>query len=572
MLQAGSGSGANRPKRALSIRARLLILAAISLLPLVLDRFRDIESDRVERIETIAQQAFDFAKQGSSAQNEVTVAARAVLQVAAGAYGMMATDTAACTRFLTDTIRQAPWFRTLSVANSDGRIICSSAAASVGRDVSKSAHFRQAVITGEFTLGGYYVGPQIGSVVATAMPHLTANDTLDAVLLGPIELKWFERIASALAQRSRAVVMIFDGAGTVLARYPAGDKWVGQRFHEHPTLRQMLARADGNYVGDDIDGVRRIFGFAQPPGVHARIVVGFEESVVLASANRAIWTALGQLSFIAALMLIAIWFGGERLILEPIRALTRAAQRYGRGETGAHAAGTTPWATEFVPLAAALDDMAGQLAAREQELRASNAHLQELANIDALTDLANRRTFDTRLAAEWQAALTRRQPIAVLMIDVDHFKLFNDRYGHVRGDRCLQQLSEAIITSTTLNNAPAGLDLAMPPSYRGTGREADFAARYGGEEFVVLLPGANLAIATEAAERLRRSVEQLRLEHDAAPRGFVTISVGVASMVPVEGEDPQRLTESADAALYAAKHLGRNAVACEPKMPFSRVG
>jgi GGDEF domain-containing protein len=572
MLQAGSRSGTKSAKRALSIRARLLILAAISLAPLVLDRFRDIESDRVERIETITQQALDFAKQGTSAQNEVIVAARAVLQVAAGAYPMVAADPAACTRFLTDTIRQAPWFRSLSVANRDGRIICSSNAPSVGRDVSRTAHFRQAVITGEFTLGGYYVGEQIGSVVATAMPHLSADDTLDAVLLGPIDLKWFERITSALAQRSGAVVMVFDGAGTVLARHPGKDTRVGRRFHEHPTLRHMLARIDGNYVGEDIDGVRRIFGFAQLPGVHARIAVGFDESTVLAGAHRAIWIALGQLGFIAALMLIAIWFGGERLILEPIRTLTRAAQRYGRGETGAHAADTTPWAMEFTPLAAALDDMAGQLAAREQELRASNAHLQELANVDALTDLANRRTFDTRLAAEWQAALTRRQPIAVLMIDVDHFKLFNDRYGHVRGDRCLQQLSAAIITSTRTDTAPAAPDLAMPPSYRGAGREPDFAARYGGEEFVILLPGANLAMATEAAEGLRRRVEQLRLVHDAAPRGFVTISVGVASMVPAEGQDPQRLTESADAALYAAKHLGRNTVSCEPEVPFSRVG
>lgn len=112
----------------------------------------------------------------------------------------------------------------------------------------------------------------------------------------------------------------------------------------------------------------------------------------------------------------------------------------------------------------------------------------------------------------------------------------------------------------------------MPPSRRITGREPDFAARYGGEEFVVLLPGANLARATETADRLRRNIEELRLEHDAAPCGFVTISVGVASMVPAEGEDPQCLTESADAALYAAKHLGRNAVASEPQMPFSRAG
>jgi PleD family two-component response regulator len=221
-----------------------------------------------------------------------------------------------------------------------------------------------------------------------------------------------------------------------------------------------------------------------------------------------------------------------------------------------------PWATEFVPLAAALDDMAGQLAIREQDLRDSNGQLMELVNLDPLTGVANRRSFNARLAEEWFRGARLHTPLGLLMIDVDHFKPFNDHYGHAHGDVCLREVSQLLMTNARGQGAaelPSGV--TMPPSFhRLASREPDFVARYGGEEFVVLLRGASIDAAFKAAERLRQAVEDARIVHEATPRGIVTISIGVASVIPDPTEDPQALIDAADGNLYDAKRSGRNRV------------
>jgi two-component system chemotaxis family response regulator WspR len=126
------------------------------------------------------------------------------------------------------------------------------------------------------------------------------------------------------------------------------------------------------------------------------------------------------------------------------------------------------------------------------------------------------------------------------MIEVDHFKLFNDRYGHVEGDACLRRVGKLLMSVA--------------------GRPGDLPARYGGEEFAVLLPGASLAGARIVAERLRRAVEELYITNADAPLGQVSVSIGLASMVPNLGDRAQSLIEAADVGLYAAKRGGRNAV------------
>jgi diguanylate cyclase (GGDEF)-like protein len=209
----------------------------------------------------------------------------------------------------------------------------------------------------------------------------------------------------------------------------------------------------------------------------------------------------------------------------------------GRGDLRARASRES-WVKEFAPLAAALNDMAQRLADREQQLRTANSHLQELATSDALSGLTNRRGFDARLAAEWQRAGKLARPVGLLMIDVDHFKLFNDCYGHVEGDVCLRRIGKL------LQQAAQGSD--------------DIPARYGGEEFALLFPGADVDAALAAGERLRNAVEEMCIMHAASPIGQVTISVGVASLVPGLGQDAEQLIEAADVALYAAKRRGRN--------------
>jgi diguanylate cyclase (GGDEF)-like protein len=179
-----------------------------------------------------------------------------------------------------------------------------------------------------------------------------------------------------------------------------------------------------------------------------------------------------------------------------------------------------------------------------EELRSQAAHREAqafalLSQTDALTQLANRRAFDALLQQRWSAAADQRQPLALLIIDIDNFKRFNDHFGHPAGDACLQRTAAAL---------------------RSRVREGDLLARLGGEEFAVLLSRATPeGVLAAAAERLRQGVEAQAIEHDGQDgRRVVTISVGGAQLVPTAGADPAALMVAADAALYEAKRSGRN--------------
>jgi diguanylate cyclase (GGDEF)-like protein len=179
---------------------------------------------------------------------------------------------------------------------------------------------------------------------------------------------------------------------------------------------------------------------------------------------------------------------------------------------------------------------------KERAEAQSRAQLLELATRDALTGLANRRLFDQAIRREVRVAARAGAPLSLLMIDVDHFKQFNDGYGHKAGDACLKAVAAAI-------------DAAAQ-------RSGDLAARYGGEEFAMLLPATEATGAAMIGEAVRSAVAGLRIAHARAPRGVVTVSVGVAAIVPGTGEtEVDGLIVAADEALYAAKRAGRNRVA-----------
>ena len=176
----------------------------------------------------------------------------------------------------------------------------------------------------------------------------------------------------------------------------------------------------------------------------------------------------------------------------------------------------------------------------ERATKAAYQKMEQLAISDGLTGLANRRRFDTVFAEEWRRAIRAGDPIAVMMIDVDCFKLFNDLYGHLAGDDCLRKIADSI---------------------RSTVRRAgDLPARFGGEEFVVLMPRTNLSGALEVAEAVRLQVELLRLEHKRNPHNFVTISIGCWSTIPKADVLPDSLIDAADQGLYCAKQSGRNRI------------
>lgn len=178
---------------------------------------------------------------------------------------------------------------------------------------------------------------------------------------------------------------------------------------------------------------------------------------------------------------------------------------------------------------------------RTRQLRLANDELERLSNQDALTGVANRRHFDTVFDVEWRRARRSAAPVALLLIDIDAFKAYNDALGHLAGDACLAQTAGAL----------AG----------GVHRATDLVARYGGEEFVVLMPGVPLEDAVKVGERLRGAVEALAIPHPASPAGpLVTISIGAASLASPVGTDAASLVAAADQALYEAKRGGRNRV------------
>lgn len=179
---------------------------------------------------------------------------------------------------------------------------------------------------------------------------------------------------------------------------------------------------------------------------------------------------------------------------------------------------------------------------REDELLRLKLELEALSYRDGLTGAANRRYFDVVLEREWASAQRTGQPLSVVMLDLDHFKHFNDHYGHPAGDACLRRVV------AVLNDAAR--------------RPRDLLARLGGEEFMLILPETDAESARLVADHCRHLVREAAIPHAAAvPDGILTISAGVYSMVPGEGQEPEVLLEAVDRALYAAKRDGRNRVA-----------
>ena len=533
----------------LSIRARLIVVALLALAPLMLERMRSLEQARAEHAELARSQVIDLAHAGVGAQREIVNSMSALLQVVARVYTRMAPDQADCNQTLAALASNIPWLRGLNVAGPDGRIVCATDLRAIGLNVADRPYFQKALRTRDFALSDYLISRihQTPGLIAT-YPAVKGDGSLDAIVFASIDLHWIGELAANAAHRDGTSVLLIDSAGTLMAASADEGEIVGKNFADNALVREMLAKDEGTMTIAGLDGVRRIFSYVRVPWTQARLAVGLDERVVHSRVDRELRIACLQLALVALIVLLTAWFGGERLILRQIRTLVRTAARFGRGDLHVDA-GEKPWIAEFEPLAAALDDMARKLAAREEELQIANQHLEELASLDGLTGLANRRGFDRQLEREWRRAAERRQPLALMMIDIDHFKLFNDRYGHVRGDACLRAVGETLSLVTL--------------------EEAVVVARYGGEEFALLLPCLDLERTAALAEEARKAIEDLLINHVEAPCGLVTISIGVESLVPDHRQPASDLVEAADRALYTAKRRGRNMVVAQIPMRLS---
>ncbi len=176
-----------------------------------------------------------------------------------------------------------------------------------------------------------------------------------------------------------------------------------------------------------------------------------------------------------------------------------------------------------------------------RHLEQANEELRKLTNLDGLTSIANRRYLEDTLRREWRRCQRNNSPLAAIMIDIDHFKHYNDHYGHIAGDQCLREVAQVL--------------------QKGMRRLSDSLARYGGEEFVCLLPDCTAEAARKVAEVFSARLHQLGIPHETSPIGpILTVSQGVASMVPCRDIKGSELIRRADQALYQAKLWGRNRI------------
>lgn len=309
------------------------------------------------------------------------------------------------------------------------------------------------------------------------------------VVTGSLRLAYFRERFAGLSIGPKDIITIFRNDGAVIARTPYSSQDLGSDIGQELDFQQFLIRRDGVFVGVLApDGVNRLYTFDNVPGTPLVIDVAMAVDQVLEP-----------------------WVRRAMLIIPITIAL---------------------FASVMAQIA---------LYRRETRLRREvESQLEKEAQTDGLTGIANRRTFDETLQREWLSAGREGQPLSLLFLDADRFKLYNDRYGHQEGDELLKILA-----------------LTMRGKAR---RPRDLAARYGGEEFVALLPDTPQERAIEIAETIRQAVAGLRAQHEDNEGGIVTVSIGVATAIPQPGEDPATLVEAADAAVYRAKEAGRNRV------------
>jgi diguanylate cyclase (GGDEF)-like protein len=525
-------------KKLLGIRARLALLALILVAPLMLERVRSLEANRAKQVALTATEFSGLAQRSVDRQREVILSVEALMKSAAYVRASAGGIGRSCDILHSSLLVELPWIRSLSIVAGDGRVQCSTLPDLVGLDLGDRGYFKKAVETRGFVFSDYLFGRGVKLPIMTAAYPVSAIAAREeAVIVAGINLDWMSGIMSDLDGRPGVSAVLIDSEGTVLAAPSNQVSMIGRPLEDIKGIGLDQEAGPVSFVA--ADGSKRVVSSTRIPGSGSRLVVSIDEARVAASTNREIRTAYLQLGFVCLFVLLGALIAAEKLIIRPIEMMAAMAKRFGQGDWSARAArGRLP--SEFIPLARAFNAMAARLAERERELVATNDRLTVIASIDMLSGLANRRGFQSRLDFEWMKAQQYDAALSLLMIDVDHFKLFNDTYGHPEGDVCLSRLGETL----------AGI----------SAETMGFAGRYGGEEFCLLLPNTDAVRALEIGETVRAAVQALAMPHATSLYQTVTVSVGVACTKPNAVQRPGDLIEAADAALYAAKHRGRNAV------------
>lgn len=321
------------------------------------------------------------------------------------------------------------------------------------------------------------------------------------VVLASVEVEYFLKFYRSFDIGKHGEILLATQPGILLAKWPASGEIIGKNISNSNIVSDHASRnKNGIAIITAADGVKRLHSYKRLEKYPLFVTAALSYDEVLAS-----WRTETLLQSVGVLILVGMlaWMG-KRLVNQ-IKLRAQAQQKL--------------------------------LSAREK-LVEMNKTLQKMALEDGLTGVANRRQFDVTLANEFNRAKRERHSLGLLMIDVDHFKKYNDTYGHPAGDVCLQKIGKLIKMN----------------------RPGDLSARYGGEEFAILLPNTDLKGAISVAEKICADVRALNIPHGKNPTGIVTVSVGAQATVPTKTCNLLDLVSAADKALYTAKARGRNQV------------
>ena len=454
--------------------------------------------------------------------------------------------------------RVNPQFLTMLIADGEGRVLATSPPVDPhGRPIAPRSllvrdreYFRVPMRTATTYISDLFRGRGLGTdpIVAVATPLVSGGRTW-GILEGSLDVRRFLRESEIVELWPGTELVIVDRRRAVIdSSVPSIP--VLSRFDKLPPLEgrgpAVLSR-DGESLM-----ARRVTAHG------VEVIARTDLTPLEGEIVRAYVTTVGAVFGVVAVVMLAAYLVARRVI-RALRALHKSVSTYSPGLEGVRdpipespLLEIAQLGNEFEHLQSRLDGTFRDLenlvhtqerviADRTAELRAANEELQQLVRVDELTSLPNLRRFTERLEQGWKLAIREHATMALLMIDVDSFKPFNDTYGHEAGNEALRRVAVVIG------------DAARRP--------LDLAARYGGEEFVVLLPFTGAEEATKIAEKLRARIEALAIPNEASPFRVVTASIGITAAVPSRDMSSSDLVEAADRALYGAKKT-RNAVCC----------
>ena len=538
----GSGPARRSFLHKLSIHSRLSLLLLLVAIPFVALLINDTIQQYRSLRRGIQEQVLQLARLAASNQNQVIEHTRQLLEALAKDARISAGDWPGCRAMLPDfLVHFRDSHSNFVVADLRGEVVCSGVPLGTGVNISDIKDFQEVVATRRFVVGDLVLARTTRTwVVLLRAPVLSPDGRVIATVSAPVPVERFAAAAAAVALPEGGELLIVDRAGKLVARRPDPQRTSGEGVTVAPLVRAMLDQPQGVAQFDGVDGVRRTYGFAAAGhqggrGIH--VAIGMPLAAVASALNRQLAANLAVVIAVTLGVFALATYSVRRFVSSQLTAIVNAANRLRRGDTSART-GLRGDRGELNRLGETLDLMAQGLQARESELNQALRELQEQVITDPLTRLLNRRYLREYLPRELIRAKRNRGSLAVVLIDIDHFKRINDTFGHEAGDLVLRTLGALLKDGV---------------------RASDIACRFGGEEFVVVLLDAAPEGARQKAEAMRAAVGKLDLNYRGESLGRITASMGVA-LYPDHADDADSLLRAADEALYRAKDSGRDRV------------